>query len=446
MLKFRRLSIKYKILSVVVLTTGLSLLLSYTGVFANDRAYQRDILGQEMQVLARVISARSAAALSFNDKVRATENISTLLFRNSVTNACIYDAFGRKFVHINADAANHGECPSAPAPEGAHFQSDYLDVVEPITLNGIKIGSLLVRTDLTELESRVMDQFLRNVAIGIVALLTALLVSARMQRAIYRPIVELGEVAHLVTHKNNYAIRATTDNEDELGETVRAFNSMLSKIERDKVRLTEMAYLDPLTELPNRRRFNEHLAEALEDARVRGYRVGVIFVDLDEFKQVNDQLGHDVGDLYLQAVAQRLQAALPENASAYRLAGDEFTVLLTGATDIMELEDIAKQVFHEMEPPFVWSQGSRQMKASLGLAFSRNSDTAQELVKRADTAVYQAKDAGRNTYRICRSTSRSELPPPAVAGPSRSGDGSGQSPDLKKKTLDDSGRQDVPNF
>lgn len=403
MFQFRKLSIKYKLMLVVILTTTLGLVISVAGVIAYDRVKQREILAEEMTILAQVIGTRSAAALSFMDQATARENLSALMLRNSITSACIHDRNGEIFVQV--DAGRHGErsyCPSSPGEPGAEFSERYLDVVEPIRLNNQNIGHLTVRTDLSDLGARLRGQVMANVGILVLSLVAALLITSRLQRAFYRPIVELGQTAHLVTHEGNYAVRASTENEDELGEAVAAFNTMLGRIQQDQAKLTNMAYFDTLTELPNRRSFSEQLERAILASRQSGKRVGLIFVDLDKFKDVNDTLGHDVGDLFLQACAERLRGAMPEGGTAYRLAGDEFTVMLEGVERVSQAEETARAIFAGFAEPFVWSGGALPMSVSLGIALSEPGDNLTSLLKKADMALYQAKDAGRNNYQIFR--------------------------------------------
>ncbi|WP_158223079.1 diguanylate cyclase domain-containing protein [Halovibrio salipaludis] len=365
-----------------------------------DYFKQREILAQEMSILTRVIASRSAAALSFNDEPRAKENVSSLMLRRSVTAGCIYDGSGNVFVKASGGSGASDPCPESPRPLGEHFNDGYLDVAKPVELNDQQIGTVLVRTDLSDLNTRLGGQLLANITIMVVSLLTALLLTLRLQRAIYQPIVQLGEVAHHITHEGNYSFRASTSNEDELGETVTAFNTMLNRIEQDKKTLTNLAYFDPLTELPNRRLFSEHLDSALKQAQRGNHRVGVMLIDLDRFKEVNDTLGHDIGDQYLQDCAQRLTAAMPRSGKAYRLAGDEFTVIIRELRDREEAEEVAERIFEAFQPSFSWSGGQRPILASIGVALSQPGDDSSNLLKKADLAVYRAKGAGRNNYQI----------------------------------------------
>jgi diguanylate cyclase (GGDEF)-like protein len=402
MFRFRKLSIKYKLTLVVVLTSMLGVMISLAGTIIYDREKQRQILSEEMEILTRVIASRSSAALSFNDQVRATENLSALLLRDSIVSACMYTSGGSLFARA-VKPRGEETCEQRPPQTGHYFEGNYLTVAEPVMLNRQQIGSVVVRTDLNDLDQRLANQVVASLVILVLALFAAMLMTSRLQRMIYEPIVRLGEVAHKVTFDGNYSIRASTRNEDEIGETVSAFNAMLTRIEQDKRQLTSMAYYDTLTMLPNRRSFTEQLSTLLEElasSSRRHGRLGVIFVDLDYFKEVNDTLGHDVGDQFLEVCARRLEISMPDNGKAFRLAGDEFTILLTGVQSEDELENTAQQILRNFKEPFVWTGGELAMSASLGGALSEPGDDVPSLLKKADLAVYQAKHGGRGNYRF----------------------------------------------
>lgn len=162
------------------------------------------------------------------------------------------------------------------------------------------------------------------------------------------------------------------------------------------------AYHDALTGLPNRRLFEEHLLKALlvkpADPRV----TAVMFIDLDGFKQVNDTYGHDAGDALLNMVAEKLTRTVRESDVVARLAGDEFTVLLTDIPK-QDVMGIAKKILDVLGLPFIIKNESIRITPSIGVSLHLNeSEDGHSLIRKADTAMYQAKRAGKNTYRIYR--------------------------------------------
>ena len=158
-------------------------------------------------------------------------------------------------------------------------------------------------------------------------------------------------------------------------------------------RLSQQAFHDALTGLPNRALFQDRLEHAL---RQRGQTVGLLFVDLDHFKVVNDSLGHDAGDQLLCDVAQRLAGCLRDGDTLARLGGDEFTVLMPGIADVQVAEAVASRIESRLEPPFELPGQSVFVTASIGIATGvALQDRSEALLRDADAAMYEAKAHGR---------------------------------------------------
>jgi diguanylate cyclase (GGDEF)-like protein/PAS domain S-box-containing protein len=158
-------------------------------------------------------------------------------------------------------------------------------------------------------------------------------------------------------------------------------------------RLSQQAFHDALTSLPNRALFQDRLEHAL---RQRGRTVGLLFVDLDHFKVVNDSLGHDAGDQLLCDVAQRLAGCLRDGDTLARLGGDEFTVLLPNIADVQDGVAVARRIESQLEPPFELPGQSVFVTASIGIATGvALQDRSEALLRDADAAMYEAKARGR---------------------------------------------------
>jgi diguanylate cyclase (GGDEF)-like protein len=162
-----------------------------------------------------------------------------------------------------------------------------------------------------------------------------------------------------------------------------------------EVRLVYRATHDYLTDLHNQASFYEHLSRALPRARRRGSKIAVMFVDLDDFKLVNDSLGHQEGDKVLRAVAESLKESLRESDLAARIGGDEFVVLLEDVTDASTALKVAERFQERLRVPFDASEGHRMYtSASIGIAVGAG-ERPQELVRAADEATYRAKRMGK---------------------------------------------------
>ncbi|MHC5349940.1 putative bifunctional diguanylate cyclase/phosphodiesterase [Metapseudomonas furukawaii] len=173
-------------------------------------------------------------------------------------------------------------------------------------------------------------------------------------------------------------------------------NGLLRELEQVKVALQNVAHVDPLTSLPNRRAFNEFFAEKLEQHARHQHSLAVMFLDIDHFKRVNDNLGHDAGDQLLREVSERVRAALRREDMLARLGGDEFCVLAS-LENLAEAKALAQRIMEKMKDPITLAGRTFSMTTSIGISlYPDDGETCEELLKHADLALYQAKSSGRN--------------------------------------------------
>jgi diguanylate cyclase (GGDEF)-like protein len=164
-------------------------------------------------------------------------------------------------------------------------------------------------------------------------------------------------------------------------------------------RIRHQAYHDELTGLPNRTSFAEQLQATIRRARRTGWMLGVMFLDLDRFKVVNDSLGHHSGDQLLRVAATRIQRAVRESDMLFRMGGDEFTVLLENVRGPEETAAVAQRIIETIAEPVQLQSHEIRVTASIGMAlFPRDDSSGVRIVKSADTAMYRAKELGRNRY------------------------------------------------
>ncbi|MBU1041911.1 MAG: EAL domain-containing protein [Proteobacteria bacterium] len=168
---------------------------------------------------------------------------------------------------------------------------------------------------------------------------------------------------------------------------------------RAEEQLRHQAFHDSLTGLPNRLLLHDRLERSLESARRDGLELAVLLMDLDRFKDVNDSLGHSVGDKLLRMVAERLNAVVRRRDTVARLGGDEFVVVMDGPTNPEAVASVAGHILDTFAAPFLLEGHSLHMGLSIGLAlFPAHGQTPEDLLKSADLAMYRAKERGRNTF------------------------------------------------
>jgi len=164
--------------------------------------------------------------------------------------------------------------------------------------------------------------------------------------------------------------------------------------------LKRLAFHDPLTLLANRALFRDRVDHAIAGSRRRGNRVAAIFVDLDNFKKINDSLGHGEGDRVLRATAQRLSKCTRAADTVARLGGDEFAVLVEDAADEESVIGTAARIVEALKEPFAFGTSSLRVAASVGVAFAGEGDGVEELLRNADVAMYHAKAQGKSRYAV----------------------------------------------
>ena len=233
---------------------------------------------------------------------------------------------------------------------------------------------------------------------GLFGLILVVFGSWRLSLTLTRPISALDQAAQRMEEGESVAVKVETM--DEIGRLAQSFNRMAAGIAEREKRITQLAFNDSLTGLPNRAFFRQHLDLELKQIERRGRALALLCVDLDNFKSVNDTLGHPVGEELLRAVAGRLSANLGD-AMVARLGGDEFTVILSHRDAHEAAGAVAGRLIAALADPFEIRDHELAVGASVGIAMAPgDAADADTLLKHADLALYQAKGEGGGTYRF----------------------------------------------
>jgi len=191
------------------------------------------------------------------------------------------------------------------------------------------------------------------------------------------------------------------DIEEALNEMATKIHQSYSDLENKQETLDHLAHHDVLTGLPNRLLFMDRLQQSIDYSKRHEQKIALLFIDLDQFKNINDSLGHAVGDQLLKSVAQRISQTIRNSDSAARLGGDEFTVLLQNVTSPLNVSEIANKLLERLNQPIDVEGHELYATISIGVClYPDNGDDAATLLKHADAAMYKAKQEGRNTYRF----------------------------------------------
>jgi diguanylate cyclase (GGDEF)-like protein len=260
-------------------------------------------------------------------------------------------------------------------------------------------GRAAIRADIAQTERY---DWLALSILAVLELLTigiALRLNRRLSTRVFRPVRALRDAANRLAN-GELDHRVEFHRSDELGELAASFNVMADAIAGSQRRLSVEARTDSLSGLTNRAAFRTRLEAVLERPDRRGAQQAVLFVDLDDFKDVNDSLGHAAGDRLLQITAARLSALIRAGDTAARLGGDEFALLLVDLDDPAIASTIARRVVTALSEPVSLSGTWVNVRASVGIALRRENSTLDELMHEADLAMYTAKGKGKNRVEL----------------------------------------------
>ena len=236
------------------------------------------------------------------------------------------------------------------------------------------------------------------VAAGLAWLIVIMLGSGRLARGITRPLAALDAATRRLEEGERAEV--TVESEDEVGRLAQSFNRMSRGIKEREERITHLAFHDGLTDLPNRVFFHQTLEQAIARAGRLDEQVGVLCLDLDGFKSINDTLGHPVGDALLRHVAQRL-LPLVNGAMVARLGGDEFAVVVADAPGLARSQRLAQAIIDGLAEPMMVAGHTIATGTSIGVSiYPSDGRDAAVLLKNADLALYRAKQDGRGGFRF----------------------------------------------
>ncbi len=350
-----------------------------------------------------------------------------------VSYVVVYDKDGAVIHDGSTDISTFGQAMQDPmayevvTARGVHVQStdEVLDVSAPVRIGDQRIGGVRIGYSLqavnadkaranAALHAR-LEEVSRQHAAWVIMMMTALvamgvIVSLVLQRALVRPVRQLANAAREIEAGHFATVIPTTTRNDEIGDLVRAFARMGDSIVRHDRDIRRMAYTDALTGLSNRLAFRESLDQRLVELSGAGRHLALLFADIDDFKRVNDTLGHDAGDEVLVQFSSRISEAIDrhegEGTILARFGGDEFVILLEcgraqGADTRSMASSLAKTLVSELSQPITVQGRQVFLGISIGITlFPEDASNAAMLMKNGDIAMYQAKVAGKNCHRF----------------------------------------------
>ncbi len=347
-----------RLVRAALMAAGVALLVAALAVNAFAYFTLRAGLVESTIVETRLAADQMGGVLASGDRDAAHRALATLRASPMLLNATLLDRSGQVIAnHVTSHRANPaGSAAALSAPlSGVEFAGSQLRVAESVRHDGRELGRIVLVTSLNDLHQRVATFVGISIGVGLAALGLAYLLVTRIRR----------------------------------------------EMDASEEQLDELAYVDPVTRLPNRHAANAQIKRMIDRVGKGSEGFALMLLDLDNFKIVNDTLGHPIGDELLKALAVRLTEQLPRGDMTFRYGGDEFLILSEGYRAPEHLRLLGQFALLTLDMPLTVGPHELQVRGCVGVAqFPRDANDASSLVRAADTAMYRAKSLGKNTCAV----------------------------------------------
>jgi len=381
----------------------------------SDRQENETFLVERASLQAQISALNVSDDILAADRTRLQNRVSSLVDRAGVTSAFIADARRRTLVHSDPASAGVDRLATDPlvvmaigsGETRSEIRGNSVHVAAPVYSAANRlVGVVYTQSPMAELRAAANEALKRHMLTATFALLIFLPVAGGLVFWSLRPIARLTEAARTASSKS-LDVRINVKTGDELEVLANAFNRMLSRIDSNLKRIHRLAYVDMVTELPNRERFRKEVERVTRKAVETETSGAVLFLDLDRFKRVNDSLGIGEGDRLLEMVARRLRETARghdlakggegEPSMVARLGGDEFTLLVPHIENSADIARYAQQIISAICRPFDVSGHQVFLGVSVGVAvFPQDGAEPESLLRHADLAMAHAKQSGGN--------------------------------------------------
>lgn len=400
----------------IVLITTMFCFLAYSFYSIDQESRER------LSALGDIIGADVAAKMTLGGNRAVTESLAVLKADSSIKQVFVLNEQNQVIAYYNqnTDLAPN-ELQQSLKSLRSKIRQQFIEISpgaeSPVIRNGIRLGTILIEQNEHIIIKKISDTTGISAVILLFALGLSYLLAGRFQRIVTEPVTVMATIMREVSYTKDYSKRVPSFNTDEIDQLAKCFNEMLSEIEqRDEDlldrqnQLHHMANFDSLTGLPNRVLFSDRLEQALRHAARTGEKLAVLFIDLDDFKMVNDAYGHRTGDQLLLETTTRLAAITRTGDTLGRLGGDEFTIILQDVKTAENALLVARKHINNLFHHYLIDNRQLFVSASIGVAiYPEHGTTMEALVKNADAAMYQAKEKGKNSVELFSDSINSKL-------------------------------------
>ncbi len=393
--------------STVALVGTISIFFILIYQYSNEKA----LLENHVKTLTMVVADNIAPAVLFDDTEQISKILISLRHKDEVQHAYVLGKESNVLgsYHSAQELTIDKEILQELKSHGLQqWQGLQLYTLVAINADSRQVGSIVIVASIYAFIYQMLFEILTLALIVVASILVTYKYRAILRDSILKPIAQLNSLTSEIIETKNLRTKIPVYSQDEIGELTQNFNSMLgdldktnSELNQQKDSLAYKAHHDTLTGLPNRALFNDRLEQAITKARRHKEEIALFFIDLDHFKQINDTLGHEMGDEVLKFFAKRLNDSVRTEDTIARIGGDEFMVIMESLHTPEAISVVANKIVSIVKEPIVLGEQTLHLGTSIGISvYPHNGETSEVLLKNADTAMYKAKDEGRDNYQF----------------------------------------------
>lgn len=353
---------------------------------------------RNLELVARTVAYTVEPAVIFEDKDAIREGITSVAAARGVDRVEVRDRQGVMLAEWQNP--HSGSLAALSHPANAFVWPD--PATGQVRRGGEAIAEVRIYGDSEGILRYTFAGTIIALACLALTVIATRILARRLQSEVVRPLEYVAEVAHAVRRDRAFEKRVPSSGIAEIDRFGRDFNALLAELQgwhagltSENAELVRRATHDNLTGLGNRQLFDQHLSETIAQSQRTGASFALLYLDVDQFKSINDNFGHDSGDSALIAVAERLRSAIRQVDQAYRLGGDEFAVLLAPLFNQSHIDSVVERIRIAMEQAYRLPTGQAVTSMlSVGVAiYPEHADSADALVKKADSAMYEDKQS-----------------------------------------------------
>jgi diguanylate cyclase (GGDEF)-like protein len=357
----------------------------------------------ELLITSNVYASAVATSLAAGDRLQALSVLSSMTRVPDLLFAAVIDSNGKALASLGSTTFLKSDLITDGDGSAAILYKGVLPVSVDVVRGGSTVGKLVLIANVSVVRRQVLVTLLFTAIAAAIAIAIGIAIAIPIQNRVTAPIVSLTRAMRHVRDSKDYGTKVEHGANDETGVMVEAFNTMLSEIESRDTELEKLAYCDALTGLYNRQYFQFKVSESLARLRQEGRSAALFLLDLDDFKQINDAFGHQMGDNLLIEVAHLLSRGLRDEVKLVRLGGDEFAIIAEDIGSEDEALRLLATFVSELDQPIKLADLETHVSTSVGVALMpRDGSTSDEILRCAELALYSGKRSAQGSVSFFR--------------------------------------------